>query len=84
VQVAIGREVGGGRCRFLRSSGRLGPRVSCTRTRFLRARGTRRWSFTAPRPLPVGRYVAWVRGVDRYSNVERKAPRRNRLKFRLR
>jgi len=83
VTVAIGRRTGN-RCRFLRPSGRFGPKVSCLRTTYLRAKGTKRWSITIKRRLPAGSYLAWVRGVDRFSNVERKAASRNLIRFRLR
>jgi len=82
VEVAVGRRVGK-RCVFVRSDGRFGRPRSCTRPTFLRAKGTTQWSFGARRALPAGRYVAFARGVDRFSNKERFTAKRNRLQFRL-
>lgn len=80
VHVAVGLATGSG-CRFLLSTGRLGPKVSCARTRYLRARGTTRFRLRLPRGLPAGRYLAWARGVDEAGNVERKDRRRNLSRF---
>ena len=80
VRVALGRAVGS-RCRWLSRGNRFGPPVSCLRTRYLPARGTRRWTFRRRVRLVPGRYTAWVRGIDAAGNVERKARRRNLVKF---
>jgi len=97
VEVAIGRRVRvrvGGRvvtrCRFIGPRSRFGKPRACTRVSWVRARGkirsrsTTAWSRRVPRTLPRGRYVAWVRGVDRFGNKERKVASRNRVQFRLR
>jgi hypothetical protein len=69
VSVAVARRAGHGRCRFAAPSGRLGRARSCSRRRYLRAHGTRHWSLRFGRPLPRGRYVAWVRARDAAGNV---------------
>ena len=83
VSVAVGHRVGS-RCRFLHANGSFGPKVSCTRATFLPASGTGHWSLRVNHRLPAGTYVAWVRGVDRAGNVERRAATRNRLVLRVR
>jgi hypothetical protein len=83
VEVAVARRVGH-RCRFLRRNGRFGRTASCRLPTFLRARGTARWQFTRIRSFSRGRYVAYVRGVDRSGNVETRITRRNRRALRVR
>jgi hypothetical protein len=82
VRVAIAREAGRGRCRFVRGDGRLTAARACGRRLYLAARGGRRWSFTARRVLPSGRYRAWVQAIDARGNRERLS-RANVLRFRL-
>jgi hypothetical protein len=84
IRVAIGRRLGHARCRFLMGNGRFGAPVSCLRTIYLPARGRATWSFSVRARLARGRYVAWVRGVDAFGNIERKARTRNLLRFRVR
>jgi hypothetical protein len=85
VQVAIQRTVRGGRaCRSLRKDGRLTRARSCKRITWLRARGTRTWSFRTARRLPRGIYTAWVRGIDHSGNVERRARGPKMQRFRVR
>jgi hypothetical protein len=81
VRVSISRRLASRKCRFLLGDGRFGPAVSCLRTTYLPAHGASRWSFALSRPLPRGRYVIWVRGIDRAANVERKDRRRNLARF---
>jgi hypothetical protein len=83
VEVAVARRVGH-RCRFLRRNGRFGRAASCGRRTFLPARGTSRWRLERRRRFPAGRYVAYVRGIDRSGNVETRITRRNRLTLRIR
>jgi hypothetical protein len=71
--VALARVVKG-RCRFLQSGGSFGPKVSCSRRTFLRARGTKSWSFARRRGFAAGRYRAWVRSLDGAGNVELAGP----------
>jgi hypothetical protein len=84
VAVAVGRAVAHGRCRFLRADGRLGPAVSCLRTSYVVARGTRSWRLTLAGRLPAGSYVAWVRGTDVANNVEGRRRAVNLRRFRIR
>ncbi|MEA2157703.1 MAG: hypothetical protein QOD66_83 [Solirubrobacteraceae bacterium] len=72
-----------GKCRFLQSNGGFGRRVSCSRRVFLRAHGTKSWSFSRRRSFPRARYRAWVRSVDAAGNVEL-AGRDNTTSFRVR
>jgi hypothetical protein len=76
VLVSIGLHVRGG-CRFLQADNLLGPRRSCLRTTYLRAKGSTRWSFTSKARLRRGRYQLWIRAIDGRGNVERKARGRN-------
>jgi hypothetical protein len=84
VFVAIGRKVPGRKCRFLRANGKFGPRVSCLRTKYLRARGTAKWTLRLAHKLPRGNYVAWARGIDTAGNVELKHAKRNLTRFHIR
>jgi hypothetical protein len=43
VRVAVARK-SGGRCRWLNSKGKLGSPTSCAKPRYMRAKGTDRWS----------------------------------------
>jgi hypothetical protein len=84
VSVSIAKQVGK-RCRYLRSDGRFTRQAtSCTRSRFIAARGASRWSFTSKRPLPAGHYRIWVRAQDRARNVELKKASRNGRRVTLR
>lgn len=74
VDVALLRLDGGARaarraCRTLRSNGKLRSRRlvrgRCRTLAFLRARGTKHWSFRLKRRLPAGSYVVYSRAVDR-------------------
>jgi hypothetical protein len=67
VEVAVAR-VSGKRCRFLSRTGKAGPATSCARRRYLRARGTSRWSLQIAKPAR-GRYRLWARAIDRAGNV---------------
>jgi hypothetical protein len=68
VSVAVARRLAHGRCRFAAPSGRLGKARSCSHRRYLRARGTSRWSVRFSHRLPRGHYAAWVRGHDAAGN----------------
>jgi hypothetical protein len=72
VTVALARRAGGGRCRYLQTSGRLGPRGSCRHATYVSARGTRSWALRIARPAPRGTYVVRSRAIDAAGNVERK------------
>jgi len=84
IRVAIGRRLADRRCRFLLGNKHFGAERSCLRTTYLPARGTSRWSFSVRARLPRGRYVVWVRGIDAFGNIERKARTRNLIRFRVR
>jgi hypothetical protein len=84
-EVSIARKASGGRCRHMAASGRLSKATRCGRLRYLRARGTARWRFTARRALPRGTYVLRVRSIDadgKASPVSRK--RRTAVTIKLR
>jgi len=83
VDLAVGRRVTGG-CRFLRADGRLGARRRCSRTPFVRARGTSSWRRVFRGRHARGTWLVWSRATDAAGNVERKASHRNRLVFRIR
>jgi hypothetical protein len=76
--VSVARQVGHRLCRYLRTDGRFTRKAtSCTRSKFIRARGTTTWHFTSKRAIPAGHYRVWVRAIDRAGNVERKRSGRN-------
>ena len=91
VQVALAKRAVGGfiahrrtkSCRFLRANGRFTKPRSCSRRVWLRAHGTRTWTLTVKRHLPVGFYKVWARSVDRAFNREG-ITRRNTRTFRIR
>ena len=83
VSVAIGRKTGR-QCRYLKADGTFGPKVSCLRTTYLRAKGTRSWSFDKAVKLPKGSYLVWSRAVNSAGTVEKKAKARNLLATKVR
>jgi hypothetical protein len=80
VTVAVAKRAGGGRCRYLEASGRLGPRGSCRHATYVSARGTSRWSLAPPLRLPSGTYLVRSRAIDGAGNVERKQRLTGRLR----
>lgn len=69
------------KCQFLKRSGRLGRRAkSCSRPRYLQAKGTTKWRGRVRRSLPRGPYIVFARATDNSGNTSR--PRK--LKFRIR
>jgi hypothetical protein len=74
VLVAVARRDGKA-CRFLRTSGTLSTRRSCSRALFLPATGLKSWSFKAAGTLPAGNYQVWTQSVDTAGNIERKRHR---------
>jgi BNR repeat protein len=84
VAVAVRRQSGRGRCRYLHADGRLGRAGGCARATYLVARGTRSWRLDLKTRLPRGTYVAWARGTDAANNVERTDRRDNLRRFRVR
>jgi hypothetical protein len=77
VSVALRRK---GRCRFLRRSGRLGRPRNCSRRRFMRARGARRFRLKVAGRLPAGSYRVGLRAVDAAGNRGRLRVRRLRVR----
>ena len=69
-----------GHCRVLTAKLHLSHRTRCSRRRWLRARGTSRWSFRLPRRLPKGAYIIRTRAIDFAGNAQH--PRRHRIRLR--
>jgi hypothetical protein len=63
VGVAIARSVGH-RCRFLDAKHKFGRVTSCAPRDFLRARGTKRWSYSRKLRLPKGVYLLWAHATN--------------------
>jgi CSLREA domain-containing protein len=79
------------RCLRLAKNGKLkkgkpNKRGRCKPAKFLRAKGTAKWSFKLKRRLPRGSYVLYSRAVDRAGKSETKFSKRdrNRRAFKLR
>ena len=70
VMVAVDR-LRGQRCQRLSSKHRLGRPVSCSRTRWIRASGTKHWRHRISRALPRGHYRLHRRAIDAAGNRER-------------
>src|SRR5215217_2398602 len=72
VEISVARKVGR-KCRYLAGTKKLSRRAtSCARpTRWLKVKGTKRWSFRFSRRLPKGTYVIRTRATDFAGNVER-------------
>lgn len=83
VSVSVAK-LAGKRCRYLRANGRFTNAASCSRPKFIRARGTKRWTFTSKRALPKGHYRIRVRALDAAGNVDRSALARRGVTIRLR
>jgi hypothetical protein len=79
VEVAIGRAVGK-KCAFYTARGRAGRPRSCAKPVFLRAKGTQPWKIAIKGRFKKGRYVLYVRGVDRVKN---KTPTRKPIRFHI-
>lgn len=74
VSVAISRKVGN-RCQPLMRSGNLGRASACTTHVWLRAKGSKTWSFRLRHQLPRGKYLISTRAIDAAGNIETRAPR---------
>ena len=72
VSIALSRRVGKNRCQHLQPGGRLGRAGACDHV-WLKAKGTKTWSFRLPHNLPRGKYVVATRAVDAAGNVEARA-----------
>jgi hypothetical protein len=77
VEVALARRVRGG-CRWLNTRGRLTRPRSCSRPRWLRARGTDRWRYDRRTRLPGGTYLVLTRARDRAGNLQGRPARAGR------
>jgi hypothetical protein len=70
VQVSVARKAGkrkGKRvCRYLNAKGRFSKRVSCSKPRYIAAKGTKHWRFTSKRKIPRGTYTLRVRSIDSF------------------
>ncbi|MEA2273384.1 MAG: hypothetical protein QOI98_2092, partial [Solirubrobacteraceae bacterium] len=82
VSVAVGREVGGGRCRFLQSGGSFSAARKCSRPLYVKARGTKEWHLDLVASFPSGRYQLTVRATDGRRNIERPG-KHNKIRLRL-
>ncbi|MEA2439713.1 MAG: hypothetical protein QOH76_1137, partial [Thermoleophilaceae bacterium] len=82
VEVSIAR-LEGRKCRFLRSRARLTRRRSCSKPLWVRAKGTKRWSFKLRGPVQPGSYRIVVRAIDRKGHRERPG-RAGTMRFRVR
>jgi hypothetical protein len=79
------------RCLNLQGNGRLkrkkaGKKGRCGPAKFLRAKGTTKWTYKLKRKLRKGKYVVYARAVDKAGKKETKFSKadRNRVAFRLR
>jgi hypothetical protein len=85
VRVSIARyKREGGKCRFMKKSGKFTKARRCSKRLQLKAIGTRRWHFATPAKLPKGQYRVTASAVDRAGNRERPVFGRNTIKFRVR
>lgn len=75
VQVAISLKHGK-KCQFVTSAARLGRASSCSKPRWLSAKGTASWSLRLSKRLKHGSYQVLTRAVDSAGNVERAHARR--------
>jgi hypothetical protein len=79
------------RCLNLQGSGKLkrkkaGKRGRCAPAKFLKAKGTTKWTYKLKRRLKRGKYVIYARALDKAGKKETKFSKadRNRAAFRLR
>ncbi len=79
------------RCLNLQRNGKLkrkkaGKRGRCAPAKFLRAKGTAKWTYKLKRRLRKGKYVVYARAVDKAGKKETKFSKadRNRVAFKLR
>jgi hypothetical protein len=70
-------------CRGLVPNGSFRRLRKCSAPRFLRARGTTRWSYTVRKRLPKGLYVLYARATDNFGRRDAGFGRRNRVTFRI-
>jgi Carboxypeptidase regulatory-like domain len=75
VEVAISRAAGR-KCRFVTAAGGLTKARNCSKPVWLKAKGTRMWTFTTKRRLPRGSYTIQVRARDVAGNRQAKVAKR--------
>lgn len=69
VEVAIVRQ--GTTCRQLTAKGRFAPVAKCAApTIYLKAKGTKSWSFRIPKAFPKGSYTIFVRAIDKSGQAQ--------------
>lgn len=72
-------------CRDMRKSRKFSRRHRCGKPRiFLRAKGTKKWSFKLANRLPPGYYVVYARATDSKGHVQKVYDTKNRRPFRVR
>jgi Thrombospondin type 3 repeat/NHL repeat len=81
VRVAVARKAGG-KCRWLHSSGRLSAPTSCLTPRFMRAKGTTRWTLTV-KIHARGNWRALSRAEQTGGLKETATTRQNTVSFRV-
>ena len=82
VEVALVRRQGS-RCSQLTANGGFAKLAKCEPTRFLRARGTTKWSLRLRKRLAKGSYVLYVRAVDNAGTTQAGFSRSNRRAFKV-
>ncbi len=73
VLVSVYRPSGHGRCRFLRTDGRLSAKRSCAKPVSFRARGTGIWSLRRHQHIPRGTYLIRADAVDALHHHQRRS-----------
>jgi hypothetical protein len=84
VEVAVAKQAGKGRCRFLQPDGEFAEPQTCEQKSFLPTQGAKRWHFRSPWHGNPGRYIVFSQALDDVGNVETKQSGRNRARFRIR
>lgn len=82
VRVALARKAGS-RCRWLNSKGRLGGAATCSKPRFMTAKGTEHWSLRV-KVRGRGSWRVLSRAVQRGGAAETAVSRQNTVSFSLR
>jgi hypothetical protein len=90
VQVAVAKHVvryrhgkhriKGFRCRFANRKGHFGRPVKCSHKRYVKAKGTSKWSLHLARKLRGGHYDVWARSVTR-AGLREPLRKRNHARF---
>ncbi|MFZ0041259.1 MAG: S53 family peptidase, partial [Solirubrobacteraceae bacterium] len=84
VAVSLARSIRGhSRCRFLTAKGTFARVTSCKPRDFVRARGTKRWTYRKLRRFPKGVYFVWAHATNTRGLTTRNTARKH-IFFRLR